>query len=92
MNLIVKYVVQTCDTYIESNSSSTFTPKKKSSSTMRVTTFIITKKNNGRLYFILKFLNFVNEVSLGVYMLIFLKIFIICRLAEGARVTNREYK
>ena len=29
MNLIVKYVVQTCDTYIESNSSSTFTPKKK---------------------------------------------------------------
>ena len=72
MNLIVKYVVQTCDTYIESNSSSTFTPKKKkSSSTMRVTTFIITKQNNGRLYFILKFLNFDNEVSLGVYMLIF---------------------
>ena len=45
--------------------------KKKSSSTMRVTTFIITKQNNGRLYFILKFLNFDNEVSLGVYMLIF---------------------
>ena len=29
MNLIVKYVVQTCGTWIESNSSSTFTQKKK---------------------------------------------------------------
>ena len=29
MNLIVKYVVQTCGTQIESNSSSTFTQKKK---------------------------------------------------------------
>ena len=45
MNLIVKYVVQTCGTWIESNSSSTFTQKKKkSSSTMCITTLLLQNK------------------------------------------------
>ena len=65
--MLYKLVILTLNQIVQAH----LLQKKKSSSTMRVTTFIITKQNNGRLYFILKFLNFDNEVSLGVYMLIF---------------------